>query len=332
MKSELSRWTAAVLDRVHKMLHCTVYLYCTSVACAPCWCEGLRTEKSRVSCWVHPPTFPAMGHSFVPLDPFQRVLKLSEDLLQGGLSFSIALRIEGSVDFSLSSGQKAVRLGAENTTTRGPSYTRRQIKRLMQKQMDPQTTQSTSPETVGGEERGGPGFSDNKSYPARDPRSEKIKTSQAERKTQTPVARMAPATSAAETQTKEDGWKQRSDEKKLRWISTKLASTSGQANSLQEKVDFHEKLHKANLRLFDYFITNLTTRGSKWRDSSADWAWDDKADLMTRIFGLPDEETLLQLLDNESQQSVNTDKTSDTCPNCESPSMSPTHICDDDDE
>ena len=273
-----------------------------------------------------------MGHSFVPLDPFQRVLKLSEDLLQGGLSFSIALRIEGSVDFSLSSGQKAVRLGAENTTTRGPSYTRRQIKRLMQKQMDPQTTQSTSPETVGGEERGGPGFSDNKSYPARDPRSEKIKTSQAERKTQTPVARMAPATSAAETQTKEDGWKQRSDEKKLRWISTKLASTSGQANSLQEKVDFHEKLHKANLRLFDYFITNLTTRGSKWRDSSADWAWDDKADLMTRIFGLPDEETLLQLLDNESQQSVNTDKTSDTCPNCESPSMSPTHICDDDDE
>ena len=62
-----------------------------------------------------------MGHSFVPLDPFQRVLKLSEDLLQGGLSFSIALRIEGSVDFSLSSGQKAVRLGAENTSTRGPS-------------------------------------------------------------------------------------------------------------------------------------------------------------------------------------------------------------------
>ena len=53
---------------------------------------------------------------------------------------------------------------------------------------------------------------------------------------------------------------------------------------------------------------------------------------MTRIFGLLDEETLLQLLENESQQSVNIDKTSDTCPNCESPPMSPTHICDDDDE
>ena len=143
---------------------------------------------------------------------------------------------------------------------------------------------------------------------------------------------MAPTTSAAETQTKEDGWKQRSDEKKLRWISTKLASTSGQANSLQERVNFHGKFHRANLRLFDYFITNLTTRGSTWRDSSADWAWADKADLMTRIFGLPDEETLLQLLENESQQSVEIDKTSDICPNCESPSMSPTHICDNDDE
>ena len=270
-----------------------------------------------------------MGHSFVPLDPFQRVLSLSEDLLRGGLSFSIALKIEGSVDFSLSSGQKAVRLGAENTTTRGPSYTRRQIKRLMQRQLGPQMPQSTSSETVGGEERGGPECSDNKSYPARDLRSAKIKKSQAEKKTQMPVG-MAPATSAAETQTKEDGWKQRSDEKKLRWISTKLASTSGQANSLQERVNFHEKLHRANLRLFDYFITNLTARGSTWWDSSADW--EDKADLMTRIFGLPDEETLLQLLENESQQSIEIDKTSDTCPNCESPSMSPTHICDNDDE
>ena len=224
-----------------------------------------------------------------------------------------------------------MKLGAENTTTRGPSYTRRQIKRLMQRQMGSQMPQSTSSETVGGEERGGPGCSDNKSYPARDPRSAKIKKSQAEKKTQMPVG-MAPTTSAAETQTKEDGWKQRSDEKKLRWISKKLASTSGQANSLQERVDFHGKLHRANLRLFDYFITNLTTRGSTWRDSSADWAWADKADLMTRIFGLPDEETLLQLLENESQQSVEIDKTSDICPNCESPSMASTHICDNDDE
>ena len=130
-----------------------------------------------------------MGHSFVPLDPFQRVLKLSEDLLKGGLSFSIALKIEGSVDFSLSSGQKAVRLGVENTTTRGPSYsvsyTRRQIKRLMQREMGPQMPQSTSSETVGGEERGGPGYSDNKSYPVKDLRSAKIKKSQAEEKTQT---------------------------------------------------------------------------------------------------------------------------------------------------
>ena len=103
-----------------------------------------------------------MGHSFVPQDPFQRVLRLSEDLLKGGLSFSIALKIEGSVDFSLSSGQKAVRLGVENTTTRGPSYTRRQIKRIMQRQMDPQMPQNAfSVTAVVGEERGGPDCSDN---------------------------------------------------------------------------------------------------------------------------------------------------------------------------
>ena len=112
-----------------------------------------------------------MGHSFVPQDPFQRVLRLSEDLLKGGLSFSISLKINGSVDYSLSSGQKAVRLGAENTTIRGPSYTRRQIKRIMQRQMDPQMPQSASSETVVDEGRG-PDCSDNKSYPARDLREE----------------------------------------------------------------------------------------------------------------------------------------------------------------
>ena len=273
-----------------------------------------------------------MGHSFVPQDPFQRVLSLSEDLLKGGISFSIALKIEGSVDFSLSSGQKAVRLGVGNTTTRGPSYTRRQIKRIMQRQMDPQMLQGASSETVEGEaeERGGSHFSDNKSYPARDLRSEKIKTSQAERKLQTSVVRMAPSTSSAETQTNEIGWRQKSDDKKLRWISSKLASTSGETKSLQKRVDFHEKLHRAHLRLVDYFITRLTSRGSTW-----DGTWNglrDKEELMTKIFGLPDEETLLQLLQNESESQQPVDKTFDMCPNCESPSMSPSHICDNDNE
>ena len=114
-----------------------------------------------------------MGHhSFVPMDPFSRVLKLSEDLLRGGLSFSIALKIEGSVDFCLSNGQKSVR-GAENT--RGPSYTRRQIKRLMQRQTDPQKPQSASEEDV--ERAGGTGSFDNRTNSARDPRSEKIECS-----------------------------------------------------------------------------------------------------------------------------------------------------------
>ena len=264
----------------------------------------------------------------VPEDPFQRVLRLSEDLLKGGLSFSIALRIQGSVDFSLSSGQKAVRLGVENTTTRGPSYTRRQIKRIMQRQMHPQMPQSASSETVVGKEQGGPNCSDNKSYPATDLRSGKIKISQAERKTQAPGARMAPATSSAETQTNEIGWKLKSDDKKLRSISTKLASTSVETKRLQERVDFHERLHRAQLRLLDYSTTKLTSRGSSW-DGTSDDDWDTE-DLMTKIFGFPDEETLLQLLQNESQQPVV--KTSDMCPNCESPSMSRTHICDNDND
>ena len=80
---------------------------------------------------------------------------------------------------------------------------------------------------------------------------------------------------------------------------------------LQESVDFHESLHRAQLRLFDYATTNLTSRGSTW-DGTCDDDW-DREDLMTKIFGFPDEETLLQLLQNESQQPVV--KTSDVCPN-----------------
>ena len=298
-----------------------------TVAWPPSRRKELRTEKSGLSCWVHPPNFPAMGHSFVPQDPFQRVLRLSEDLLKSGLSFSIALKIEGSVDFSFSSGQKAVRLGAENTTTRGPSYTRRQIKRIMQR-MEPQMPPGASSETVGAEGRGGPDFSDNSSYPARDLRSGKIKKSQAEKKLLTPVSRMAPATSSAETQTNEYGWKQRSDDKRVRWISSKVASTSGEIKSLQERVDFHEKLHRANLRLTDYCFNQLTTSERTWHGT-----WDgtmdglkDKEELMTKIFGFPDEETLLQLLQKEFPQPVV--EISEMCPNCESPSMSSTHICD----
>ena len=141
-------------------------------------------------------------------------------------------------------------------------------------------------------------------------------------------ARMAPATSSAETQTNEIGWKLRSDDKKLRSISTKLASTSVETKRLQERVDFHERLHRAQLRLFDYSTTKLTSRGNSW-DGTSDDDWDTE-DLMTKIFGFPDEETLLQLLQNESQQPVV--KTSDMCPNCESPSMSRTHICDNDND
>ena len=75
----------------------------------------------------------------------------------------------------------------------------------MQRQMDPKWPQSTSSVTEGGEELDGPGCSDNKSYPARELRSAKIKTSQAERRKEEPVARMTPlATSVAETQTIRD--------------------------------------------------------------------------------------------------------------------------------
>ena len=175
------------------------------------------------------------------MDPFSRVLKLSEDLLRGGLSFSIALKIEGSVDFCLSNGQKSVR-GAENT--RGPSYTRRQIKRLMQRQTDPQKPQSASEEDV--KRAGGTGSFDNRTNSARDPRSEKIEKSQTERSTQMQVARRAPQTSVVETQTIDVGRKQRSDEKKLRWLSNKLVATSGLASRLEERVYFHEKLQRAN--------------------------------------------------------------------------------------
>ena len=270
-----------------------------------------------------------MGHhSFVPMDPLSRVLKLSEDLLRGGLSFSIALKIEGSVDFCLSNGQKSVR-GAENT--RGPSYTRRQIKRLMQRQTDPQKPQSASEEDV--ERAGGTGSFDNRTNSARDPRSEKINKSQTERSSKMQVARRAPQTSVVETQTIDVGRKQRSDEKKLRWLSNKLVATSGLASRLEERVDFHEKLQRANLRMLDYYITRLTTKGKAWDTDS--WDGLSKADLMRDIFGFPDEETMLHLLENDSNLPENNDKTCDICPNCYSSSMSQNHVCnvnDDDDQ
>ena len=98
------------------------------------------------------------------------------------------------------------------------------------------------------ERGGGPGSFDNRTNSARDSRSEKIKKSQTERGSQTQVARRAPQTSVVETQTIDVGRKQRSDEKKLRWLSNKLVATSGLASRLEERVDFHEKLQRANLR------------------------------------------------------------------------------------
>ena len=159
---------------------------------------------------------------------------------------------------------------------------------------------------------------------ARDPRSEKINKSQTERSSKMQVARRAPQTSVVETQTIDVGRKQRSDEKKLRWLSNKLVATSGLASRLEERVDFHEKLQRANLRMLDYYITRLTERGKAW-DS-----WDG-LDVMRDIFGFPDEETMLHLLENDSKLPEN-DKKCDICPNCYSHSMSPNHVCNDNDD
>ena len=180
-----------------------------------------------------------MGHSFVPFDPFQGVLQICSDLQKSGLSFSISLRIEGSVDFSVSSGQvrAAVGQGVEGAS-RGPSYTRRQIKRLMQRQTAKQTPQSTSPETEGGVESRGPGYSDSISSSVKTQKSAKIEASESEKKRQASEVALTPDT--REAKKGEDGWK-KADEKKLKWISRKVASSSEQIRNLQERVDFHEK-------------------------------------------------------------------------------------------
>ena len=84
--------------------------------------------------------------------------------------------------------------------------------------------------------------------------------------------------------------------------------------------------------MLDYYITRLTTKGKAWDTDS--WDGLSKADLMRDIFGFPDEETMLHLLENDSKFPENNDKTCDICPNCYSPSMSPNHVCnvnDDDD-
>ena len=105
-----------------------------------------------------------------------------------------------------------------------------------------------------------------------------------------------------------------------------------QNHKIYQNHQIHSQLKQVHLilqlRLFDYSITNLTSRGSTWDGTCDDDL--DKEELMTKIFGFPDEETLLQLLQNEPQQPVV--KTSDMCPNCESPSMSRTHICENDND
>ena len=273
-----------------------------------------------------------MGHSFVPFDPFQGVLQICSDLQKSGLSFSISLRIEGSVDFSVSSGQvrAAVGQGVEGAS-RGPSYTRRQIKRLMQRQTAQQTPQSTSPETEGGVESRGPGYSDSISSSVKTQKSAKIEASESEKKRQASEVALTPDT--REVKKGEDGWK-KADEKKLKWISRKVASSSEQIKNLQERVDFWGEVQRANMRVISHFVTRL---GPSDRDDETDETDESRmktlqrTDYVRRHFGYPDEETMRRLLEHDSHQQSdpvnNYDESS--CPNCLNP-MSSTHTCDDD--
>ena len=287
--------------------------------------SGLKSPESAAG-----PTHPAMGHSFVPFDPFQGVLQICSDLQKSGLSFSIALRIEGSVDFSVSSGQvgAAVGQGVEGAS-RGPSYTRRQIKRLMQRQTTQQTPQSSSPETEGGVESRGPGYSDSTSSSVKTRKSAKIEASESEKKRQMSEVALTPDT--REAKKGEDGWKQKADEKKLKWISRKMASSSEQIRNLQERVDFHEKIQRANMRMISHYITRL---GPSDDEDETDEIRMHRTDFMRRNFGFPEEEIMRRLLEHDSQQQcypVNNYDDANNCPNCLNP-MSSTHTCDDDDD
>ena len=271
-----------------------------------------------------------MGHSFVPFDPFQGVLQLCSDLQKSGLSFSISLKIEGSVDFSVSSGQvsAAVRQGVEGAT-RGPSYTRRQIKRLMQRQMTHQTPQSNSPVTEGGVESRGHGSSDRISSSETTQRSAKIEASESEKKRQVSEVASTPHTSVAKKD--EDGWKQKDAERKLKWISRKVASSSGQIKKLQERVDLQGNVQRANMRLISHYVTRLGEREDESSDDE-DESRMQRTDWVRANFGYPDEETMRRLLEHDTQQqSVPVNNYDDAnCPNCLNP-MSATHTCDDDD-
>ena len=267
-----------------------------------------------------------MGHSFVPFDPFQGVLQICSDLQKSGLSFSISLRIEGSVDFSVSSGQvrAAVGQGVEGAS-RGPSYTRRQIKRLMQRQTAQQTPQSTSPETEGGVESRGPGYSDSISSSVKTQKSAKIEASESEKKRQASEVALTPDT--REAKKGEDGWK-KADEKKLKWISRKVASSSEQIKNLQERVDFWGEVQRANMRVISHFVTRL---GPSDDEDETDESRTQRTDFVRRHFGYPDEETMRRLLEHDSHQQSDPVNNYDesNCPNCLNP-MSSTHTCDDD--
>ena len=287
--------------------------------------SGLKSPESAAG-----PTHPTMGHSFVPHDPFQGVLQICSDLQKSGLSFSIALKIEGSVDFSVSSGHvsAAGRRGAEGAS-RGPSYTRRQIKRLMQRQTVQQTPRSISPETEGGVESRGSGDSDRISSSVETQRSAKIKASESENKRQASEVELTPDTSVVKKD--EDGWKQKADEKKLKWLSRKMASSSEQIKKLQERVDLQGKVQRANMRLISVYVTRLGKRENGSSDDE-DESRTQTTDSVRRRFGYPDEETMRRLLEHDTQQQfdpVNNNYDHVNCPNCLNP-MSATHTCDDD--
>ena len=161
-------------------------------------------------------------------------------------------------------------------------------------------------------------------------RSAKIEASESEKKGQVSEVASTPHTSVAKKD--EDGWKQKDAERKLKWISRKVASSSGQIKKLQERVDLQGKVQRANMRLISHYVTRLGEREDESSDDE-DESRMQRTDWVRGHFGYPNEETMRRLLEHDTQQqSVPVNHYDDVnFPNCLNP-MSATHTCDDDDD
>ena len=275
-----------------------------------------------------------MAQSFAPREPMQSVLQICTDLQLSGTPFSISLRVEGSISFSLSTlpGEQAKDGHGDGRAWRGPSYLRRQSRRSLKKQINSQ-------QSLGG---GGEGGSSNtcvtpsqtpdgseKTW-ARNPKTESVMTS-----TEDLESEVSGVPGFGEVRPNEEGRRKGCDDvKKMKSFSKRLSLLAAQNKRIQDEIKFQKQIHRASLKVLNHSCTQIYSEDEDYGFSD-DYIKDKDLRIKTirEKFGFPDidsEREWLKDSEDEQKEFVNHHDEQSKCPNCYQ-QTSRFHICDDDD-